>query len=736
MWAAAAAIAVAIAFQVKVQVKVPPGNPVGPGRDAAAADSARPAPDAATLASAYLDPGARALVERARLRRERADRSITAYEALVREHVSAGMRALRRDRLLYRREVASRIRWHHVLPPVVEVLGAREVVPIVMSRAGVPEGLHGELPHLVHDPADDRLLGLGDGDYLRHPLAGGSERDYRFASGGTTVLALPGGRTIRLLELRLLPRRADSRLLGGALWLDSETYAVVQAAFRLARAFDLERDAAAAGEDEEHLDEIPGILKPIRVDVRYIAIEYGLWELRWWMPRLIAFEGEVQVGPLLRMPVRYERVYSDYRVEGDTVELPPVRVAVAGDTRARGCRGREGCICRDGRCRRARVVFPEDTASLLESEFLPHSIFAEGEILADEDDLEEIRSLLGDLPGAPPAFEPPRVYWGFARPGLVRYNRVEGVSVGARAELGYGPYAADLTARLGIAGPEPGIELGVGREALGQELRVAAYRRLAAVDPAASPFSIGNSLDALLLGRDDGDYYRAWGVELTGRRVAPGPLDFDWRIFAEHQSPAPVGTDFSVRGALDDDVRFRDGFPADPADLAGGRITLRVARGLDPAGFRWGAAATVGAAAGEFRYVRPAASARLGFPLPGPLVGSVEGEAGAIYGTPPAQALWFVGGPATVRGYDPLAGRGEAFWRARAEVGTAFPGVRIALFSDAAWAGPRDGFGGGRPLLSAGAGASFLDGLLRLDLARALREPVGWKLHFHADAGL
>ena len=39
-------------------------------------------------------------------------------------------------------------------------------------------------------------------------------------------------------------------------------------------------------------------------------------------------------------------------------------------------------------------------------------------------------------------------------------------------------------------------------------------------------------------------------------------------------------------------------------------------------------------------------------------------------------------------------------------------------------------------LLSAGVGASFLDGLVRLDLARALRTPTGWRVDLYLDAAL
>ena len=61
--------------------------------------------------SAYLDAQARRLVAAARERRETIDRSITAYRTRMRERIGVGIRALRRDRMLYRREIALLIDW-------------------------------------------------------------------------------------------------------------------------------------------------------------------------------------------------------------------------------------------------------------------------------------------------------------------------------------------------------------------------------------------------------------------------------------------------------------------------------------------------------------------------------------------------------------------------------------------------------------------------------------------------
>jgi len=144
--------------------------------------------------SAYLDPAARRLVAEARARRETIDRSITAYRVTMRERIGAGVRALRRDRMLYRRELALRIDWRRDSVGRIDVIGAREAVPAVSSQVDIPEDLRGDVTDYAFDPADDRMTigfggggeahdGEGKGVRLGHPLAPGSEADYRFATG-------------------------------------------------------------------------------------------------------------------------------------------------------------------------------------------------------------------------------------------------------------------------------------------------------------------------------------------------------------------------------------------------------------------------------------------------------------------------------------------------------------------------------------------------------------------------
>jgi hypothetical protein len=290
---------------------------------AQAPDSAAAAVPVPGLADAYRDAAARELVARIRERRGRTDYRITAYETQVSDRVSVGLRALTRERLLYRREVVSRVAWERDGPVRIEALAAREVLPPATPRVQVPGDLTGYLPSIAFDPVESEILLRLDDSSILHPLAAGGEAHYRFRSGDESSIRLQDGRTIRLRELQIEPRRRDPQLVSGSFWVDAESYAVVRALFRLARPFDSLRDGRRS---------VTGALMgPVRAEVEYIAVEYGFWDLQWWLPRLVAAEGTVEFGRM-RMPLRFERTYGDYTVTAtppdvlaalDTAGLPP-----------------------------------------------------------------------------------------------------------------------------------------------------------------------------------------------------------------------------------------------------------------------------------------------------------------------------------------------------------------------------------------------------------------------------
>jgi hypothetical protein len=722
------------------------------------------APDTIAIQSippgTFADDGARAMLTAARARRESTESSILRYRNLATSRISVGISTLRRERLLYRCESAVRVDWQREQTIRVEVLGAREVIPIVSARVKAEDS---DCSGAIFDPTDDRLsLGTGgflraDSGYARHPLSTGSEADYRFRSGDVTTLRLPEGRVIRLRELQVIPRRSDSRLVRGSLWLEEESMAVVRAVLQLARPFDLGRDG-----DEGDDEDVPAIFRPVRADVRFITVEYGLWEGRWWLPRRSSVEGEMQAGSLLKVPFRMEQGYTEYEVWGDAQTLPPsetrldapaepcvprrrrsepadsvdassesYRIAV-GTAGAEVNTPKSSCICRNDRCWRVERVLA-DTAQLLASVHLPASIFEEGEMLFSEREMMELRDLLRSSAPAPWQLAQPQIRWGWQGLDLIRYNRVEGLSVGAKAEIDLGRGRVDATARLGVADLVPNLDVGFTTTGVVTERRIGAYQRLNSVRPANRALGLGNSLSAIVFGRDDGFYYRSAGGEVLLRPSSGA--GFTARIFAEHQRTAAKGTDLALP-RLWGSHRFPDNIESSDATQVGMDLGWTYNRGLDPTGPRASIAMLAEMAGGDYRYFQPSATVSGSLPLGARLLGGLEISGGTTLGEIPEQQAWFIGGPSTVRGYSLGADVGSSYWRTRAEIARAAPGARLIVFSDAGRADTTRAPGLDPTLLSVGAGASFFDGLLRLDLARGLRGGGGWQLDLHLDAPL
>jgi hemolysin activation/secretion protein len=195
-------------------------------------------------------------------------------------------------------------------------------------------------------------------------------------------------------------------------------------------------------------------------------------------------------------------------------------------------------------------------------------------------------------------------------------------------------------------------------------------------------------------------------------------------------------TDVTLRGAFSG-FDFPPNIAADPADQLGAALTLRPLVGARFLGVEWGTELGVEGQAGSYRFARPSAALRGALPLGGLSV-AVEAAAGTSLGDVPVQSLWRLGGSGTLRGYDGSSAAGTAFWRGRGEVGSGSGSspMRIALFSDVGWAGSRGALTIQHPLWSVGAGFSVLEGLFRVDLARALRQPTGWRLELYMDGAL
>src|SRR5687767_12925056 len=141
-------VVLAFALAVNPQVSVTVGKPDSTRRvladtidnDRERRRRARRVPVTPELeASAFRDPAARDLLMRARAARMRQDSALLAYDATAYQRLSAGLgfRAFGRDRLLFRTENASRVRWSRNSGAWVDLKGARTVLPMVKDHGEV-----------------------------------------------------------------------------------------------------------------------------------------------------------------------------------------------------------------------------------------------------------------------------------------------------------------------------------------------------------------------------------------------------------------------------------------------------------------------------------------------------------------------------------------------------------------------------------------------------------------------
>ena len=720
-----------------------------------------------------------ALVDRARSARFQQDSSLASYRVLSRQRASASFGFARgllgsvgRDRLGARVESVARVGWHHALGAWGEVIGARSIAPI----AGEYElqGAEDFALTLPYYPGRERLWPLGELraashrglDWILHPLDAGADSVYEFSNGDSLAFRLGDGRTVSVREIRVRARRPDSKLIVGSLWVDVASGNLVRAAYRPSVPMDLWPliEQEIQGDDNNLVRK----LGPYTGIIREVLIEHGLYEGRFWLPRTRTATAE-GTAKGARMTLTMEQTF---RYE-DVQALPPgtrsqfVQVNEYDPRTGRVRRPRwYGVEDRTDRCRergdsssrwspdslmrddglsvmfadgvRFRVLVPCDRRDMLHSAELPASIYDSAEELFTDTDLSALRKdvegALGMSSQAKWQPQPATLHYGLNR-GLIRYNRIEGVSVGVAAErvLGKG-YATGGSARVGVADLEPNAEAFIQRSNVRTEMRATAYRRLVASNDWGDPLGIGSSLLAAVFGRDDGFYYRSGGAELqlSHRRAAQSPL-VSLRLFAERHDVARVETQESVAHWISG-TRFLPNIIAQSGLFAGGSLGVSHAWGTNPRGTRFSSAVRAEGAGGKSSYGRFMMEHTMLQGLPMGAQGMLTGAGGTSAGDVPAQRLWLVGGPSTIRGYRAGEIAGDAFWFGRAEVAKGHALLRPAFFADAGWAGSRRDLGSqSAPVFGVGAGITAMDGIVRVDVSRGLQRDKLWRVDAYLE---
>lgn len=736
-------------------------------------------------ASAFRDAKAKTLLLQAREARMRQDSALLAYDATAYQRISAGLgfRAFARDRLLFRTENVSRVRWSRDNGTWIDVKGARSAVPMVKD-ADVDLDPHQMSPIPYYPGRDALWIGNGtakaevDPEDMINPLAIGSEAYYRFATGDSISFTLSDNKTISLRELRIEPRRPNWRLSVGSFWFDVSTGQLVRAAYRMSVEMDIwqvaDEESKADGDDEVP-KAVKAIMSPMRANLEAVTIDYGLYGGRFWLPRVQAAEGSAQVA-FMRVPFKIEESFKYASVNGaDSLPKVPaapksLRDSLFGDSlkwrdltpeqrkergkaiaHADSVRREQTKALKKAQCDsggtytqydsryngtvRLAVRMPCDSAALASSKDLPGSLYEPGEELFGTADRDELMKSLGFSlqPGWAP--QKPTFHYGL---DLTRYNRVEGFSTGLAIaqEFGMG-YRASFIPRFSVADKQFNGDLFVARSNGRRQLQAGLYRRLDTANDWGDPLAFGASMNALLFGLDEGFYYRAWGGELKGSN--PGGGGFTWRLFGEQHRTANVETQWSVAKSMNDGVRFIDNIDAARGTIGGAEARYSRTFGLNPEGWRLLTDVRGEAAAGTFDYTRGAFDATLSRGFGSGVAAAVTASAGTSGGALPAQRGWYIGGAQTVRGQRPsltLPGQsGNSFWLSRAELGKQFTAVRPSIFYDVGWAGDRSAWSNpGRPVSGAGAGLSIMDGLVRMDVSRGIwpRKRTLFDLYFEA----
>jgi hypothetical protein len=621
-------------------------------------------------------------------------------------------------------------------------------------------------------------------DDVVDPLALGAEAYYRYSAGDSETIRTPargGGQlVIHLREIQLHARRPLWNLGTGSLWFDASTGHLVRAIYRFSAPMDIV--AVAKDGDPHTFDDVPFWVKPLimpmTANISVVTLDYRLLEGKYWLPVSRYADGEARVSAM-HLPVRWEVHYRYTSINGpDTLPRLPELVDTTSKTPAprdssattavapsvtspavpppAPAPGHQELAMRSGMSKpddsdssrrhsreiqcaqqstwqrveihdagaaRVLVSTPCDTAALSHSPELPGSIYEEAGgfgALSETDLLKALRD--NAVPDWAP--RPIAVLWG-PRDGLIRYNRIEGPSGGVAAtdELGLG-LSARAELRFGLADLEPNGGASLTRTSPWGTVTVGAYRRLNSANDWGDPLSFGSSIWNLLVGDDEGFYYRSWGAELSGSEVE-GPLPFSWRLFTEHEWGASVATHFDLTGIFGGATMPLRNIGTPSGTITGLSFRTRPLWGLDPNGFQLTADTRGEGAGGSYTYVRGATDLTLTHPVTHLLVAALTAGGGTSAGEVPPQREWYLGGLRTIRGLAPGTESGDAYWMSHLEIATRDMFVRPILFYDIGWAGDRNNWTReGHLLNGAGIGASMLDGLIRVDVGKGI-----WPTH-------
>jgi hypothetical protein len=308
---------------------------------------------------------------------------------------------------------------------------------------------------------------------------------------------------------------------------------------------------------------------------------------------------------------------------------------------------------------------------------------------------------------------------------LLQYNRVQGLSLGAgyRVRLP-GTLTADAygTLRYGLSDDRVTGRLTVVGNVAGGRLALSGYHDIADLDPYSPGRSVGNTVNGLFAGHDNGDYALGRG----GSASFELPIRPGVELILTGRVERLTSVRRVAKSAVNDFLGGTGVFPPNPSvdegTFAGGSARLRgvgITRWNLTADVLGGDGRTTGRVHGD---VRRAIGSGLGITL--------RLKAGAATEPAMPQTLFRLGGLGTVRGFEYGTLREPAFWAAQLDFTPFRARVRPVIFLDAGQAARISRLFSSSALVGVGVGLSLFSGLIRFDLSRAISPDQSDKVRF------
>nr|AHN97946.1 hypothetical protein [uncultured bacterium lac160] len=668
-------------------------------------------------------------------RRRAADSAVSNYRARIHYRLAVGLGRRRWARVptsAVEEQVAD-VQWQRPNDLRVDVIGRR-----ARSRSEIRLSSVWDRPWFVPRSVDDSVRIFSDefpATGALHPLASEAPAWYRYGLAGDLSVTPGQGGTLRLLQVEVTPRRTGLALVAGEMWIDSASAEVVRFAFRYVGTGLWVRPEGSERSDSSSARLINRIANQIvSIDA---DLEYGLQDGRFWMPYRQVVSGRVRI-PLVSdvvIPFRAVTTFDDFEINTGrpiTFELPLSRDR-PDSVEARRAARRDSLRAerrRDGDTDSLRAWDYADRWAGGRYELHRPSNDSLGRFREWTDsltleaapaDMARARGVEAELARLaerlPDSVTGQRAHGiGYERlTDAMRYDRVQGLSLG----LGYrvrvpglaftGLYAS---ARYGFSDERVTGRVSLVRDAPEGRLTVSGTRDVVNVDPFAPSPGFGNTLNALFVSHDDGDYALVHGGSAMYEMSLATGLELAVGARYERQSSVARAAQSEVNDFLGGAGLFPPNPPVNEGRFGGGFVRMVGVEGVQwraTADVLGGGGTTTGRVYGEVRH-------------------GIGGRRGATFrlktgiATRPTlrQSAFRLGGIGTVRGHEYGERRGQAFWATQVDVAPLSGRLRPVVFLDAGQAGGAGSLFSGRVLVGAGAGVSLFGGLVRFDVSRSL----------------